>query len=305
LVYSFSLPGRYDPAVVEGRIYGRGTTDMKGAIAALIHGVSRTRPTNRVAISITTLEETAEGATLGPVCDAHAPDAVIITEPSACLPALAQKGRAELIVRVAGRVAHAAFPDRGHSALLDAARVLLAAEAHPVASDDELGDALLVATEATTFPRPGISIIPDVCQLRFDRRLLPDENREAVLAELQQLCSSTGVEASVEITSGPVTTYTGVELPAERWLAAWRTAPESTLARAAARAVRSRNFTAYRFCTNGSATAARGIATMGYGPGLTELAHQPDEWIALDQLDTAAAAFTALAEMDDWRSASD
>jgi putative selenium metabolism hydrolase len=290
----------YDPAVVDGRVYGRGTTDMKGPIAALIHGVARADPANRVAISITTLEETAEGATLDAVCNALTPQAVVIAEPSACVPALAQKGRAEFLVRVAGRLAHAAFPDRGRSALLDAARVLLAAEARLPASDDELGDALLVPTEATSFPRPGISVVPDRCELRFDRRLLPGEERDAVLGELRALCAAAGADATVEVSSAPVMTYTGVELTPERWLAAWRTPAESPLARAATEAVRSAAVTAYRFCTNGSATAARGIPTIGYGPGLTDLAHQPDEWISLEQLDVAAAGYAALAEMRDW-----
>jgi putative selenium metabolism hydrolase len=290
----------YHPAVVDGRMYGRGTTDMKGPIAALIHGVSRAHPANRVAISITTLEETAEGATLAPVCDALAPDAVVIAEPSACVPALAQKGRAELLVRVAGRIAHAAFPGQGHSALLDAARLLLAAEARPAVSDDQLGEALLVPTEATSFPRPGISVVPDRCELRFDRRLLPGEDRESVLDELHGLCAAARVNATVELTAGPVTTYTGVELRPQRWLPAWRTPPGAPLARAASKALGSTAVTAYRFCTNGSATAARGIPTIGYGPGLTELAHQPDEWISLEHLNIAAAGYTALAEMTDW-----
>lgn len=290
----------YDPAVADGRVYGRGTTDMKGPIAALIHGVSRARSPHRVAISITTLEETAEGATLAPVCDSLAPDAVVIAEPSACVPALAQKGRAEILVRVRGRIAHAAFPGKGHNALLDAARLLLAVEARAPASDEELGDALLVPTEATSFPRPGISVVPDRCELRFDRRLLPGEDRRSVLDEIRGLCAAAEINADVELSAGPVTTYTGVELRPQRWLPAWRTAPGSPLAQAASAALGSTVVTAYRFCTNGSATTARGIPTIGYGPGLTELAHQPDEWISLEHLDIAAAGYTALAEMTDW-----
>jgi putative selenium metabolism hydrolase len=290
----------HDPTVVDGRMYGRGTTDMKGPIAALIHGVTHARPSHRVAISITTLEETAEGATLAPVCDALSPDAVVIAEPSACVPALAQKGRAEILVQVVGRIAHAAFPAEGHNALLDAARVLLAAEARPARSDAELGEALLVPTEAISFPRPGISVVPDRCELRFDRRVLPGEDRESVLEELRSLCASVHVDAMVELSAGPVTTYTGVELHPQRWLPAWRTSPSAPLARSALNALGSTAVTAYRFCTNGSATSARGIPTIGYGPGLTELAHQPDEWISLEQLEIAAAGYTTLAEMTDW-----
>jgi acetylornithine deacetylase/succinyl-diaminopimelate desuccinylase-like protein len=121
-----------------------------------------------------------------------------------------------------------------------------------------------------------------------------------VLDEVRCLCAAAEVDATVELSTGPVTTYTGVELEPQRWLPAWRTAPDTPLARSVSEALASTAVTAYRFCTNGSATAARGILTIGYGPGLTELAHQPDEWISLEHLDMAAAGYTALAEMTDW-----
>ena len=202
---------------------------------------------------------------------------------------------------VHGRVAHAAFPHLGRNALLDASRLLLERDRRIPPEDAQLGAALLVPTEAVTSPRPGISIVPDRCDLRFDRRLLVGEDRASVLAEMEDMFGHAGVVAHVSITADPVTTYTGVELTAERWLPAWRADGDQLLRRSAAAAIGDDSVTAYRFCTNGSVTADLGIPTIGYGPGDTELAHQPDEWIGIDQLERAARGYAALAQIGDWR----
>jgi acetylornithine deacetylase/succinyl-diaminopimelate desuccinylase-like protein len=212
----------------------------------------------------------------------------------------AQKGRAELSVTVDGRVAHAAFPHLGESALVGASRLVLECERRTPADDPVLGQSLLVATEATTYPRPGISIVPDRCDLRFDRRLLLGEEQAGVIAEMQELCARAGVAASIAITADPVTTYTGVELEAKRWLPAW-CADAGERLRLAAEAAVGGGGHPYLFCTNGSATAPRGIPTVGYGPGDTRMAHQPDEWIAMDQVERAARGYEALAQIGDWR----
>jgi acetylornithine deacetylase/succinyl-diaminopimelate desuccinylase-like protein len=157
-----------------------------------------------------------------------------------------------------------------------------------------------VATEAITSPFPGISVVPSSCRVRLDRRLLPGEQERDVLAEVRHLIEQLGVDADVGVTSEPVHTYTGELVDHRRFLPAWRIAAEQPLARAAMRAVGA-GHDVYRFCTNGSLTASRGIPTVGFGPGDPEMAHRPDEWIALEDLRTAAAGYTALAEMTDWK----
>jgi acetylornithine deacetylase/succinyl-diaminopimelate desuccinylase-like protein len=104
----------------------------------------------------------------------------------------------------------------------------------------------------------------------------------------------------VAIVADPITSYTGVELDAPRWLPAWRTAPGHWLTRAATDAVRRVTGTArtgvYDFCTNGSESAGnRGLPTIGLGPGLAADAHTPDESVSVAQIEQAAAVYEFLA----------
>ncbi len=300
----------YEPGVEEGRLHGLGAVDMKGPIAAMIYGISdaarRGALHTSVAVSLSTLEEVAEGAALRPLVERLKPDRVVIAEPSGLQLMLAQKGRAELELEVHGRAAHAAFPAQGASALMGAVRVLSALDDRNAPADEELGAAILVATEAITDPLPGISVVPSRCKVRLDRRTLPGETEDTVLAEIEpflEAARTEGARAMASIADGQVTSYTGHGLAARRFLPAWRLAPTHHFAVAATAALEEalgavrQSF--YGFCTNGSLTAGSlGIPTIGFGPGDPERAHQADEFIDVADLERGRRGFCALASID-------
>ncbi len=120
---------RTDPfggEIIDGRLYGRGSTDMKGALAAAICGVATAAKSGslvrQVAVSATVLEETLECVALGAVVENLRPAQVVICEPSNLTIKLGQKGRAEILLTVKGIPAHAAFPARGKNPILLAAK---------------------------------------------------------------------------------------------------------------------------------------------------------------------------------------
>ena len=299
----------YSPTVEDGRLYGLGAVDMKGPIASMIYGVSAAARAGRlqatVGVSVSTLEEVAEGAALSAVVERFQPDAVVIAEPSGLQLMLAQKGRAEIELSVRGIAAHAAFPQRGASALMGAMRVLNALGEREEPLDDELGAGILVATEAITDPLPGISVVPSGCRVRLDRRTLPGESEADVLSELEPFLAAAGEEhttATARITETPITTYTGLSIPARRFLPAWRLANTHPLARSAAAALQHAlgavGLSFYGFCTNASLTAGRlSIPTIGFGPGDPEMAHKANESIEIEDLARARRGFAALAGM--------
>jgi putative selenium metabolism hydrolase len=295
----------HDARVDADRVWGLGSTDMKGPIAALIHGVADAARDGTLrctaAVSISTLEEVMEGAALAPVVESFRPDAVVIAEPSGSRVTLAQKGRAEIIVEVEGRAAHAAFPELGANAVDGAAAVLVALGDRPVPEDAELGAGVLVVTEAVSDPVPGVSVVPSRMCLRLDRRTLPGEQPSAVLDELGpylQAASRAGCRATAELSEGVVTTYSGAVLPARRFLTAWKADRGHPFVAAALAALD--EGPPARFCTNGSLTADLGIPTVIYGPGDPEHAHQADESITLEQLVAGRRGFAALASLDSW-----
>ena len=162
----------YGGEIVDGRLYGRGSTDMKGALAAAICGTAAAAKSGRlsrqVAVSATVLEETLECAALAAVVEQIRPEQVVICEPSNLTIKLGQKGRAEILLTIEGIPAHAAFPDREKNPIQLAAKALDALEKIEFPKDPFIGEAILVATDIISDPYPSISLIPPRVTVRFD-----------------------------------------------------------------------------------------------------------------------------------------
>ena len=142
-------------------------------------------------------------------------------------------------------------------------------------------------------------MLPDRCTVTFDRRTLPGEREEDVVAALRRSSTPrsrrTARPGRVTIGVDRFDSYTGAPVEARELRA--RLVHGSR--RAASRAPRWRRSAAspghWLFCTNGSGTAALGIPTIGYGPGDETLAHRVDEFIALDELQAGARGYATLA----------
>jgi putative selenium metabolism hydrolase len=298
-----SDPGAWsaDPAgeLRDGRLYGRGSTDMKGPLAALVHGAAAAPlERGRVVVSASIAEEMVEGYATVAVARRVRPDAAVICEPSHRCVVVGQRGRAELVVQVDGRPAHSSRPDLGVNAVEAMADVLRAARAIELPSHPQLGAAILVPTEIASRPYPAYSVLPDRCTVTFDRRIVPGESEEDVLAPLQAAVDAAvaphGASGRVTIGVDRFDAYTGARVEAENYAPAWYTGADAPVARAALEALGGEPGH-WLFCTNGSGTAALGIPTIGYGPGDETLAHRVDEFIALDDLHAGARGYATLA----------
>ncbi|MCS5688863.1 MAG: M20/M25/M40 family metallo-hydrolase, partial [Acidimicrobiales bacterium] len=102
--------------VDNGCIWGRGSSDMKGALAAMIHaggGLDRANLAGTVIVSASVGEESIDGAALRTVMDRHTPDFVVIGEASNLNLVRAGRGRAEFTIETIGKPAHASDPGAG------------------------------------------------------------------------------------------------------------------------------------------------------------------------------------------------
>ena len=288
-----------DPAgeLRDGKLYGRGSVDMKGPLAAVVHGVAAAAARGRVVVSASIAEEMIEGYATVEVARRVRPDVAVICEPSHRTVVVGQRGRAELIVEVEGRPSHSSMPDLGVNAVEAMADVLVAARGLELPEHPALGPAILVVTDVVSRPYPALSVLPDRCTSTFDRRTLPGEGEDEVLRQLREVAEAAVAPhgARVEVTIGldRFDAYTGTPIEAPNFAPAWYTGADAPVVRAALGAVGGEPGH-WLFCTNGSGTAALGIPTIGFGPGDGTLAHRVDEFVELAELEAGARDYAAL-----------
>lgn len=296
--------------IADGKLYGRGTSDMKGALAAMTVAASEfARETNgdfagSVHIAAVVSEELFEGLGARSVCALAQPDYVIIGEASEMNLKIGQRGRAEVVLETTGIPAHSANPQKGVNAVTSMRKLLDAVDMLQPPHSDVLGDGILVLTDLISRPFPGSSVLPKLCVATFDRRLLTGETEETVLAPIQDCIdqlsrADASFHAKTYIRSDSIVCYTGESLSAKRFFPGWQESAEAGYVQAALSALHKVNpktaLSAYSFCTNGSYYAGEaGIKTLGYGPSLESLAHTTDEYIALDALYESVEGYQAI-----------
>ncbi|HVS62125.1 MAG TPA: YgeY family selenium metabolism-linked hydrolase [Thermoanaerobaculia bacterium] len=288
-----------------GRLWGRGASDMKGSMAAMIRGLAgldRSQLAGRVVVSGSVNEELIEGAALRSVMERYPPDLVVIGEATGLDLAIAGRGRAELAITTRGVPAHASSPRAGVNAVTRMFDVAREIEALPLPEDDFVGAALFCLTALISDPYPAHSVIPSACHATWERRLLPDETREALFAELRDACRRAGApDTEIVLAETDVTTWTGVVWREPKWYPAWRLDPDDRWVAGARAALRSSGLeprlVAYQFCTNAAWSAGvAGVPTLGFGPGQEAQAHVIDEWVSVDEVERAATGYRAIAQ---------
>lgn len=293
---------------IADRLHGRGSSDMKGALAAMIVGIARLTDEPAacdIVVSASIAEELVEGYALGAVLDRYPAKAVVIGESTDLCIARAQRGRAEILVETRGIPAHSSTPQLGVNAVKHMAPVISALSALEMPSDDLLGPAVLEVTDIISHPFPGLSVIPERCYATFDRRLLQGETEDSVLGQIEQALDALKadhpqLQAFESIAADRFTSWNGAQVEAPNFAPAWEVPADAPIVKIAENALESIGLDPligyYSFCTNGSESAGRrGIPTIGFGPGREEQAHTIDESVQVRQLYTAADGYAELA----------
>lgn len=296
-----------DPFAAEiraGRIYGRGSADNKGNLAAMLYGASavdRQSIYGSIIVCASVHEEVMEGGTLQVVIRDNNPDYVIIGEATQLNLNRGGRGRAEVVVETTGKSAHSSSPEVGKCAVHAMIELIQAIEQTPVMRHPLLGAGSMVLTDIHSEPYPGHSVIPNHCRVTFDRRLLPGETIDSILDELHQTAAKVGVEAKITILEGQETTYRGHHMRSPKFFPAWELEENHPLVMRAYRALLKdqplTQISSFQFCTNAASSAGLfAIPTIGYGLGSEKDAHTVNESIAIDELIQAAQGYRLICE---------
>lgn len=288
----------------DAAMVGRGSADMKGALAAMVHAaasVDRGTLRGRVVVSASPMEEVLEGICLQAVMEATDPDFVVIGESTGLNVARGGRGRAEVHLETIGKPSHSSAPHLGRNAVLDMMAVIGAIEALALPEHELMGPAIFALTDIISDPYPGHSVIPSICRATYDRRLLPGESADDVLGAILELPAVQSVQLNAVIAQGEYDTYTGQTLTMEKFYPAWLLPEEDAFVQRAQRALHGVGLTpdtrAYRFCTNAAYSAGvAGVPTIGFGPAEEEDAHVINERLRLSDLQNVARGYAAIIE---------
>ncbi|MEX9841932.1 YgeY family selenium metabolism-linked hydrolase [Providencia rettgeri] len=284
----------------DGKIYGRGTTDMKGAVAAMISAIGffgqdyLREFAGKIYVSCIVHEECFEGVAARLVTENYHPDYVVIGEASELNLKIGQRGRAEVVVETFGKPAHSANPQAGINAVYKMAALVekirtLTPPVHPV-----LGLGILELTDIKSSPYPGASVVPEYCRATYDRRLLVGESKDSVIEPIQKVLEEMiqldpEFKARVSYAYGTESCYTGSIIEGERFFPGWVLDESDEFVQCVLSGLKkvgiNPTITQYSFCTNGSHYAGEAnIPTIGFGPSRENLAHTIDEYIEIGQL---------------------
>lgn len=288
----------FDPVEQDGRLYGRGSCDVKGGMAAMLAAalrLHRERPAGRpnVVLSLTCDEESTSlginhliGSWTGlhqppQLCPA-APDVAIVAEPTLLDIVVAHRGAVRWKIRTTGRACHSSRPSEGTNAIYRMAKVvsLLGEYAAWLPTSRPEHSLCGPATLSVGLISGGssVNVVPDGCVIDLDRRLLPAEDgTEARQEIIQWLASRLDFELQHD---APYCLSAGLGDQQNGQLA-------NELMRSIIAVDGMHRCIGVPFGTHASRVERGGIPAVVFGPGDIAQAHTRDEWIAVDQLHLA------------------
>lgn len=288
----------FDGEVRDGKLYGRGSADMKGGVAAMCAAAAlaaQQEPGGEIIVTAVVDEEYESLGTRAVVASGVRADAAIVTEPTRLAVNPAHRGFVWVEMEFLGRAAHGSRYDLGidairHAGLAIAALDQLQREGLDRRTHPLLGHASLHS--ATIAGGAGWSTYPDRCTLRVERRTLPGETTEQVLAEFDEVRQRVAAyDATLDVTLRHVLTQGPSDV-----------SPDAPIVRALEAAMRAEGETVLHEGMTAWTDAAilndAGIPAICYGPGDITLAHADEEWIPINEVERATRVLTRLAS--DW-----
>jgi putative selenium metabolism hydrolase len=292
----------------EAIIIGRGASDQKGGMAAMVYAAKIIKDLQLEAdytllITGTIQEEDCDGLCWQYMINEGRirPEFVVSTEPTACRIHRGQRGRMEIKVSTAGISCHGSAPERGANAIFKMAPILGELEAlHPrLKGDDFLGKGSLTVSEIF-FSSPSRCAVADGCSISIDRRLTAGETGELALKQIRDLPAVKQAGAQVTMYDYDRPSYRGLVYPTPAYFPSWTVAESHPACQTLVdchKSLFSQDpvVDKWTFSTNGVAiTGMFGIPCVGFGPGHEDQSHAPNERTWKSELVAAAAMYAAV-----------
>jgi succinyl-diaminopimelate desuccinylase len=300
-------PSQFEPERRDGKIFGRGTADMKGGLVSMLYGAAAAGELGllgdrKIVFHFVCDEETGSTAGSGHLRadDLIDPDAVamLTAEPTGGLIWHACRGAITLRVRTSGREAHVGYVHEGVNAFEHMIRIAepLTSLSHqllnrrtgfPVESNEAAGSMLVVGGQAGA--GAGFNVVPGSAWFSIDRRFNPEEELEAELARLTDLiedaAKAAGADVEIEVLQAQPSGSTDQDHPAARTLAGCVEAVEDGGA-------------TFQLCPGVLDTrwySQLGVPAFAYGGGRLDVSHGPDEYIEERAMRRCAAVYALFA----------
>ncbi len=287
----------FQPVREGNRLYGRGSCDTKGGLAAMMHALkilreAAVRPEASVFLVAAVDEEYAfRGVVKFLEKGIHA-DGAIVAEPTGLETVVASNGVLRWRLKTRGRAAHSSKPHLGINAVNKMAKVLTAMEERfPTVFQERHHPLLGSPTLNVGIIRGGVQVnqVPDSCTIEIDRRLLPGETKESVWNEFEGLLANLrGHDSELEVEMEPpmLEDYPLETEPSERIVQVVSKISQELMGHSRIMGV--------PYGSDASKLARAGIPSIILGPGSIDQAHAADEYVELDQVALAAEFYARI-----------
>ncbi len=298
-------------SIKDGIIYGRGACDMKGALAAIVHGgklVKRLGLGGDCTLYVvgSVQEEDCDGLCWQYIIkeDKLRPEVVVITEPTNLGIYRGHRGRMEIEVRTKGVSCHGSAPERGVNAIYRMAPIVRDIERlnERLTGEPFLGKGTVTISEIRS-TSPSLCAVADSCTIHLDRRLAATDTLDSAVREIQELDSVKHDGAEVHVAEYAVPSWRGLVYPTKKYYPTWLLPENHPLLTAGVKTFQDLFGTRpevgrWVFSTNGVAVMGmHGIPCIGFGPGNEVFAHMATEQIPVEQLVMASAWYAAFPQI--------
>jgi succinyl-diaminopimelate desuccinylase len=299
-------PEQFHPTRKDHLLFGRGSSDMKGGIVAMLYAIRALQEANaplngRIALSLVPNEETGghNGTAWLAQSGRLATGAIgmLLAEPTSSVVWNANRGAISLRVRVFGKAAHVGLQHRGENAFERMHRVFeklqqLKCGVEQRATTLNIGPGQspnsILMLGGQSGGGSNFNVVPSECWFTVDRRINPEENlaaeKASLLAVLEQ-CRLDGIPLDWEILQEGASSISNEPGPLRQALTDSIRAVTSSIPQ-------------FEMCPGLLETrfyAAQGIPAFAYGPGLLSVAHGPNEYVDLRQVIQTAAIYALTA----------